>query len=186
MKRMISPLLALALLAGGSHFNLRAAPSPGEVDFGKFSRPGAGVNYVEINVKQNLLSLAARLVEKAEPEAAKLLRSIQLVRVNVLGLTDDNRGDMEKRAQDVRSHLEKQNWERTVTVQDKDGQDVGVYVKARGDEALEGLVVIVLDGKKQEAVFINIVGDIKPEQLAALGEAMHIDPLKKAGAAVKK
>jgi len=28
-------------------------------------------------------------------------------------------------------------------------------------------------------VFINVLGDIKPEQLALLGDRLHIDPLKK-------
>ena len=47
-------------------------------------------------------------------------------------------------------------------------------------------MVTVLDGNKQEAVVVNVVGDIKPEQLAALGEAMNIEPLKKAGGSIKK
>jgi hypothetical protein len=37
-----------------------------------------------------------------------------------------------------------------------------------------------LDGK-QQAIFVNIVGDIKPEQLALLGDRLHIEPLKKIG-----
>lgn len=186
MKRTISQFLAVAILAGGLILNARADVSPGEVDFGRIGEPGQGANYVEINLGRNLISLAARLVEKQQPEAAKLLRSVQLIRVNVLGLTDGNRNDTEKRVRGVRSQLDKQKWERIVTVQEKDGADVGVFVKARGDEALEGVVVTVLDGKKQEAVLINIVGDIKPEQIAALGEALNIDPLKKAGATIKK
>jgi hypothetical protein len=50
----------------------------------------------------------------------------------------------------------------------------------RGPEAVEGVVVTVLDGKKQ-AVLINIVGDIRPEKLGAIGERFNIDPLKQLG-----
>lgn len=186
MKRSINQLMALAVLAAGLNLNAFAGTSPGEVDFGKLGAPDQGGKYIEVNLGRNLISLAARLVEKREPEAAKLLRSVQLVRVNVVGLGDDNRADTEKRVRSIRSQLDKLGWERIVTVQEQSGEDVGVYVKARADEALEGVVVTVLDAGKREAVFVNVVGDIKPEQIAALGEALNLDPLKKIGGAVKK
>jgi hypothetical protein len=156
------------------------------VDFGRLGEPDTGGKYIEVNLGRNLISLAARLVEKHEPEAAKLLRSVQLVRVNVVGLGDDNRAETEKRVRGIRSQLDKQGWERIVTVQEQNGEDVGIYIKARADEALEGIVITILDGGKKEAVFVNIVGDIKPEQIVALGEALNIDPLKKIGGSLKK
>jgi len=157
---------------------------PGQVDFGKFSPPGSGGEFVEVNLSRSLISLAARLVEKEEPDVAHLLKDIQLVRVNVIGLNDENRGELEKRTQKIRKELDTKGWERIVTAQ-KDDQDVGVYLKTRNKDAVQGVVVLVMEGKKQ-AVFVNIVGDIKPEQLALLGEKLHIDPLKKAGRAVEK
>jgi hypothetical protein len=39
---------------------------------------------------------------------------------------------------------------------------------------------------KDEVVLVNIVGDIKPEQVAALGEGLDIKPLEKIGEALKK
>src|SRR5947207_116168 len=39
---------------------------------------------------------------------------------------------------------------------------------------------------ERQAVFVNVVGNIKPEQLALLGEKLHIDPLKKIGKATHK
>src|SRR5437867_9795431 len=157
---------------------------PGQVDFGKFSPPGSGGEFVEVNLSSSLISLAARLVEKEEPDVAHLLKDIQLVRVNVIGLNDENRGELEKRTQKIRKELDTKGWERIVTAQ-KDDQDVGVYLKTRNKDAVQGVVVLVMEGKKQ-AVFVNIVGDIKPEQLSLLGEKLHIDPLKKAGRAVEK
>jgi hypothetical protein len=55
----------------------------------------------------------------------------------------------------------------------------------RGSEAIEGVAVTVLQGNS-EAVLVNVVGDIKPEQLATLGERFDIEPLKKIGTTVKK
>ena len=58
------------------------------------------------------------------------------------------------------------------------GDDVQIYAKMRGEEAIEGLVVTVIEGN-HEVVLVNIVGDIKPEQIATLAERFNIDPLKK-------
>lgn len=186
MKRSISVLLGIAVVAAGVAINSHAEPRAGEVDFGKIGDPHNGGKYVEINLGRNLLTLAARLVDRHQPEAGKLLRSVEMVRVTVLGLTDDNRDATGKRVREIRSQLDKQGWERIVTAQEKSGEDVGIFIKSRGDEALQGLVITVIDGRKDEAVLVNIVGDIKPEQVADLGEALHIEQLKKPGKVAKK
>jgi hypothetical protein len=156
----------------------------GYVDLGKFSPPKSGGQFVEVNLKGSLLAMAARIAEKQEPEVGELLRGIESIRVNVVGLDDQNRSDIVGRVNSLRAELEKLGWERLVTVQ-QDGQDVGVYVKTRGQDSLAGVVVTVLDGEGQ-AVFVNVVGDIKPEKLAELGERMGIDPLKKAAGTIEK
>src|SRR5271169_6194445 len=138
MKTMIRYPLAIAVLAAGISFNVLAGPSSGQVDFGKFNLSGQDGEFMEIQIKSNLLSLAAQLVEKQEPAAAKLVRSVELIRVNVIGLTDANRADTVKRVRQIRHDLETDGWERNVTVQQKNGKDVGVYTKTRGGEALSG------------------------------------------------
>jgi len=184
MKHSICRPFALALLTVGLGLNARAEANSGQVDFGKFTAPGKGSEFVEVLIKSNLLSLAAQLVEKAEPDAAKLLRSVQLVRVNVVGLTDKNREEMLKRVQKIRHDLDSQGWERNINVQGKDGEDVGVYTSTRGGEALAGVAVTVIDA--ENIVLVNVVGDIRPEQIAELGEKLNIKPLKEIGGAIKK
>jgi hypothetical protein len=185
MKTMIRYPLAIAVLAAGVGCNVLAGPPPGQVDFGKFTPPGDSGQFVEIQVNSNLLSLAAQVVEKQQPDAAKLLRSVQLVHVNVVGLTDGNRAELEKRVRQIRHDLDGQGWDHNVAVLEKDGQDVGIYTKTRGGEALAGLVITVIQPKEQ-VVLINIVGDIRPEQVAALGDKLEIKALKDVGAAMKK
>jgi len=185
MKSLICQWFVVAGLAAGASLNALADAPAGQVDFSKFAQPGKGGEFVEILVKSNLLSMAAQIVEKEEPEVAKLLRSVQLVHINVVGLTDDNRSEMEKRVQQMRRDLDAQGWERIVTVQQKGAEDVSIHAKTRGTEALAGLAITVID-PKDEAVLINIVGDIKPEQVSALGNGLDIKPLKKVGEALKK
>jgi len=185
MNHLIRNALGLALLSAAISTSAYAGnSSPGYLDFGKFSPPSSGGEFVEVHIKNNLISMVARLAEKEEPEVAELLRGLQLVHVNVIGLNDENRAEMEKRVKKIRSELDAQGWERVVTAQ-KNDEDVSIYVKTRGEEAVEGIVVTVL-GSKGEAVLVNIVGDIKPEKIAVIGERFNIDPLKKIGQAVEK
>jgi predicted RNA-binding protein with RPS1 domain len=158
--------------------------TPGWVDFGKLTAPGNGGQFVEVNLKGQLLSLAARITEKHEPEVSDLLRNLKAIRVNVVGIDDVNRAELGTRMTQVRTELESKGWERIVTVLEK-GQDVGVYLKQRGSEAIEGVVVTVIENGKQ-AVFVNVVGDIRPEKLALLAEHFDIEPLKKVTGRAKK
>lgn len=176
---------AAALLALTLTFPVLAGdPSPGAIDFGRFVPPSDGGQFVEVNIKSGVLGLAARLTEKSEPEVASLLRGLKAVRVNVIGLDDGNRGELRERIDAIRHELDENGWERLVTVREKK-EDVGVYLKHRGEEAIEGVVVTVINGNK-EAVFINVVGDIRPEKIAEIGEKLGIDPLKQAGISLNK
>jgi hypothetical protein len=162
---------------------LRADPLlPGQVDFGSFSPPQGG-EFIEVNLPSNLISLAAKFIEKHEPDVARLLNGLKLVRVNVIGLNEANRPEMEKRVQKVRTELSGQGWERIVTAQQQ-SQDIGVYLKMDAQSAIQGLTVTVIEGAKQ-AVFVNIVGEIRPEQLSMLGDRLHIHPLKELGLEAK-
>lgn len=181
MKRhtVLALALSLSLLPLAS---LQAA-DPGEVDFGTFKPSAGGREFVEVNLPANLISLAAKLVEKHDPDVAKLLAGIKLVRVNVVGLDDTNREEFQERAAFVRSKLAAKGWERIVTAQNA-GQDVGVYLKMDQDSSIQGVSVVVVEGGKQ-AVFANIVGNVTPEQLTTIGDKLNIEPLKKIGEATK-
>jgi hypothetical protein len=185
MKRFMPSIIGAAILCAVANLPALADQLlPGQVDFGDFSPPKDGGQFVEVNVPTALINLASQIVAKDEPEVAKLLDGLKLVKVNVIGLDDQNRPELEKRAQKVRQDLSGNGWERVVTVQDKD-QDVSVYLKMDAKGAVQGLTAVVIDGKDQ-AVFANIVGDIKPEQLAMLGDRLHIKPLKDLGIATEK
>jgi hypothetical protein len=180
MKRLLTFALGLALLPVSLNTVLAAeAPPPGQVDFGSFTPPKDGGQFVEVNLSSSLIGMAAKLVEKQEPQVAELLKGLEGVRVNVIGVNDDNRADLEARIEKIRKELDLKGWERVVKVQEQK-QDVGVYLKTEKKDTVQGLVVVVKDGDKQ-AVFVNIVGNIRPEQISMLGERFDIDPLKEIG-----
>ena len=152
-------------------------PNPGWIDLGKLPMSSSGKEYVEVNIKGNLISMACKLVEKEEPQVASLLRGLKNIRVNYVGLDASNREIVTSKIVGLREELEKKEWERIVRVQQK-SEDISVYMKIRGEDAVEGLVVTVLN-QNSEAILVNIVGDIRPEQLSTIAERFHIEPLKK-------
>jgi hypothetical protein len=158
---------------------------PGQVDFGAFAPPKGEGQYVEVNVPRALLSLAARLVEKDQPEAAKVISGLKLVRLNVIGLDADNRTELHQRAQKIRADLAAKGWQPIVTAQQRD-QDATILLKMDDKGGVQGLVAVVLDARKDQAVFANVVGDIQPDQLAMLGDRLHLEHLKKLGQAGRK
>jgi hypothetical protein len=177
MKPLITiALIAVAALTLASNASAAEALPPGQVDFGTFAPPKGDGEFVEVNLSPAMIGLASRLVEKDQPEVAQVLAGLKLVRVNVIGLSDDNRSELHSRAQKVREDLASKGWERVVTAQQKN-QDVSLYLKITGEGAVQGMAAVIFDNK-EHAVFVNIVGDIKPDQIAMLGEKLHIDPLK--------
>jgi hypothetical protein len=175
---------AAALAAAFTLTAHAASVRPGQVDFGTFSPPAGGGQFVEINISDTLFSLATSLVEKPEPALAGLLKGLHRVHVTVVGLDDQNRGELKERMATIRKDLDAKAWERVVTVRQQ-AQDVAIFLKTAEGNSVEGLVVTVLEEGKQ-AVFINVVGNIRPDQLSLLGERFRIEELKKAGKAVKR
>lgn len=174
----------LSLALAGALFGFAAfttttsrAAGNGRVDFKNFL-PAAVGEVVEIDIHPGLMKFAAKLAGKQEPEAAELLSKIQHVKVNVVHLDDTNRADAVAKITAVRAKLEAEGWMRTVSVRDtKKGEDVMIFIQQTSDDAITGVVVTVIENKKQ-AVFVNVVGDIRAEQLASLGAQFNIKPLR--------
>jgi hypothetical protein len=184
MKKLAALVLAGVVCAASMNTAPAESLSAGEVDFGSFEAPSGGSEFVEVNLGATVISMAARLFEKEEPEVAKLLGGLHRVHVTAIGMDSENRLDLKKRAEKIRAELNSKGWERLVTAR-KQAKDVGIYLKSKSKEVIQGLAIIVMDGK-DKAVFVNIVGDIHPDQISLLGEKLHIDQLKKLGRAEKE
>jgi len=154
-----------------------AEVAPGYVDFGTLAPDDSDGRFVEVQIRSHLISMAARLAEKQEPDIAAVLRNLQYVRVNVIGLNEKNSATIEERLGSIAGRLEADGWERVVEVREG-REEVRVRMKTKGDESVLGVVVMVVE-RGREAVLVNVVGDIRPEQLALVGERFDIEPLRK-------
>jgi hypothetical protein len=187
MKSFLRSSFAAAAFAGALSLSAVAADEPGFVDIGSFAPSGKG-QFVEVNLSPALLKFAARIAKSHEPDAAEIVGDIKRIRINVVGLDDANRDATIERIEAVRAKLESQGWTRMVTVREGEkGDDVAIFAKVRADEALDGIVVTVFN-RTGEAVFVNVVGTINPDKIAALAEKYDIEPLRhvKVKAEVKK
>jgi hypothetical protein len=185
MKPWFSGLLAVAALATGMSLSLGlAAERGGRVDFGTLTLPGAGGECVEVRINRNLIAMASRLAERQEPEVAELLRGLESVHVSVVSLDDANREAALERIANLRTGLDAHGWDRVVTVR-QNQEDVQVFLKTRGEEAIEGVVVTVIE-RDREAILVHIVGDLRPEKIAVIGERLNLEPLKQIGRKLEK
>ncbi len=182
MKQLILKMATVAVFAALPVGINAAEQTEGYVDFGKFTPPSSG-QFVEVAVDKPLIALAARLAEKHEPEVAELLRGLKLVQVNVISLSEQNRDQITERIETIRARLTKEGWQRVVSVNNKT-ESVNVHLKTRGEEAIEGAAVTVID-PKGEAVLVNIVGNFQPEKLAEIGDRLGIGRLKKIAGSIR-
>jgi Skp family chaperone for outer membrane proteins len=177
MKSLRSVLTAASLAAALSISAFAADSDPGYVDLGKLI-PAAKGEFVEVNLSAGMLKFASKLAAREEPEAAALIAGLKHVRVNVVSLDDTNRQGMIDHIESIRRKLSEQGWTQMVTVRERgERNNVDVHVKQRGDDAIDGLVITVID-EKGEAVLVNIVGNISADQIAKVADNLDIEPLR--------
>lgn len=106
-----------------------------------------------------------------EPETAALLRSLDGVRIRIYEI-DGDPARVAACIQRMSAHLRKDRWEPVMLVQD-DGEQTHMLIRQRGDRIL-GLTLITSDGTS-EAVVINVMGDIRPENFGDVMVALDVD-----------
>src|SRR5437762_13533432 len=138
MKNSIRSLVAAGAVCLALASAARADES-GFVDFGTLNPSGEN-QFVEVNIKSNLIAMVAALTKKSEPEVTQVIEGLKQIRVNVLGINKENRDDMKKRVATIRESLDKAGWERIVTAIEKN-QDVGILMKIKHSKTVEGVCV---------------------------------------------
>ena len=142
---------------------------PGYVDFGELGDI-FGEPTVQIAVGQSLLNLVSSLSANEDPDAAALLGRLKGVRVNVYETDEIADGALDY-VKNISSTLGAVGWESVVTVNSNEEQ-VRIFMKING-EMVEGITVMAVD--ETEAVFVNVIGNINPDELGAVMDRFDID-----------
>ena len=142
---------------------------PGYVDFGQLSGIFGEPN-IEIAVGKSLLNLIAIFTANEDPEVAEMFGRLDGVRVQVFETSSlaDGAFDFVK---DASSKLSGSGWESVVTVNSADEQ-VRIFMKMNKD-TVEGITVMAVE--EDEAAFINVIGFLKPEELAKVMDHFDVD-----------
>jgi hypothetical protein len=174
--------LALALgSAGTTRVHAESKPEdvtkhPGYIDFGTVNVFGKEPPDVEIIIDQALLNFLVPLSQKSDPEFADMVSKLLQIRVQCFKVAPDKLEAIEKKTQEVSGKLESLGWARIVKVLDREeNSQTYVYMRMQGNK-VQGLAVMSVD-PTDKASFVNIVGEIDPEQLGKLESKFDIHGL---------
>ncbi len=133
------------------YVDLKAAEIFGEVDA-----------KLELMLKGPLLKLIGG---GDEDELGGLLASIELIRVNAFEI-EENAEEIIAKFKALGDALEEDGWARVLSA-NEDGETINVFIRSN-DDTIQGLALFATES--DEAIFANIVGDVKPELLSHLGD----------------
>ncbi len=142
---------------------------PGYVDFGDLSET-YGEPKITINLGGTMLNFVGMMSKAESPETSKLITKLKGIRVKIYE-TDENVEAAKNQYGMVKSNLRSSGWEPVVQVNEEDEQ-VLVYMKMNSDK-MEGMTVMVVD--EEEAVFVNVIGQLNPAELGKVMESFDVD-----------
>ena len=175
--KFLTPLPALALalcvaapaaVAGEDYSKL-----PGFVDGQRFiDAVGDDAVTVEVSIGGALLSA----ITKFDPELHELAGGLKSISAIVLSTEDvGDTAKLRSIIRDTRTRLKKEGWEALATIREE-GAEVQVLV-LNDDEAIQGLVVMIIDIDEGQMVFANIAGRVNLAAIGEIGDAMGIPGL---------
>jgi len=142
---------------------------PGYVDFGDLSSM-YGEPKIIINLGGTMLNFVGMMSSSESPETADLISKLKGVRVMIYAI-EEKAEAAKSQFSEVKSKLKSSGWEPIVQVNEDDEQ-VLIYIKMAGDN-MEGMTVMVVD--EEEAVFVNVIGQLNPAELGKVMEALDMD-----------
>ena len=146
---------------------------PGYVDFSELDTVFGDEPVIEINIHGALLRLVAEASALDDPELADLLRRVRGVYVRGFELRREDLDGVRRYRDIMSSELERDHWDTFVRVRERN-EDVNFYVRFLDDEIV-GIVIISVDMLKDQSIFLNIVGNIDPEQIGRIGRKFGVN-----------
>jgi hypothetical protein len=125
---------------------------------------------LNLSIGPTVLHIAARFIDE-EPEVRELLRSLDGVRVRVYEIDGDAKR-VAMRINDMSQHMQADGWEPVLLVREEN-EETHMLLRI-SDGRINGMTVLVSDGDS-EAVIVNLMGEIHPEQFSDVMIALDVD-----------
>ena len=123
-----------------------------------------------LSIGPSLLRFAASHAE-SDPAARELLRGLDGVRIRIYEI-DGDAARVAARMEDMSHKLQAGGWQQVMQV--RSGDERAHMLLKVVDERINGMTVLVSDGDS-EAVVINLMGELQPEQFADVMVALDVD-----------
>ena len=162
---MICALLAMPAMAQEDALK----DLPGFVDFGEMNSL-YGEPKVSISIGGALLGFVGAMAENSDPETAAIFSKLKGVQVSVYSTEGKTDAALEQVSR-VKSALTASDWQPIVQVNEDDAP-VQIFMMMASD-TLNGLTLMAVDD--EEAVFINVIGQLDPNELAAVMDNFDVD-----------
>ena len=133
--------------------------------------PHAEYAKFKINLGRPLLFLTGKIVGDKEREASEFLSSLRAVRIRIYDQVALRGERFEEVLKFYHRQLQGSEWDVLVRVREKDSS-VAIYSLTRGD-VVSGLVVLV--GKPEEVVVVNLAGKIDIAELSQIDEIAGVN-----------
>jgi len=141
----------------------------GYVDFGDLSAT-YGEPKITINLGGTMLNFVGMMSSAESPETSEMISKLKGIRVQIYTL-DENVDAARDQFGETKSTLKSSGWEPIVQINEDDEQ-VLVYMKMEQGK-MEGMTVMVVD--EEEAVFVNIIGQLNPAELGKVMDSFDVD-----------
>lgn len=149
----------------------------GYVDFGNLTGV-YGQPRVQINLGSAMLGFVGAAAESEEPEVAEMISKLKQIRVLVYDIANDANEALET-VDRITKEIEGDGWE-TIVMVNEENERVRIYAKMTNN-VVDGLVVMAVDGSghtdsgKAEAAFINIIGELDPQQVGRITSRFNVN-----------
>lgn len=175
------PRRFLGLVLSVVLFNLVTPPAiaqtemiddPGFVDMREIENWFESAPVLEVDVRGKLLNLVAEASRPTDPELSLLLGNLKAIQVKGFPMHRRQMDGVSRHTRAFVRRLSNDGWDPVIHVRERDKQ-IDMFVKMKGDD-IAGLMVIVLEPGDDETVFLNIVGNIDPEQIGRIGRKFDV------------
>lgn len=150
---------------------------PGFVDFGKLDLFSEEELSVHVSVKGPMLTLVAEAARGSDRDLANMLSRLKLLEVRVFEVADSELESLQRKIRQIAKDLESKGWEAAMTL--RSGKSQGYMYLKLSDGKPQGLAAAFL-GDEDQAIFVNIVGEIDPSQVGRLAAKFSLDELAEA------